>query len=272
MHFAQPLLLSALSISTVYAATNTTGSQTHIVRVGQANNSTALRYFPDNISAKVGDTIQFQFAAGNHTVTQSTFDAPCVPISQSSNNTGVFSGYMSVAAGLNSTGMVPVFSMPVKVATPLWFYCSQGKHCQNGMVLVVNENTAANSTRSLANYAGLAAKAIQNLAPTIDGTSSSSSSTSSTSNSGSSGSTGSSSGSSSGSSGSDSSSTATTLSPASGTSSSNSGDSSAAAAASGTATSSTSLAAATANAGNKFGAQNVMGYMGALGAGVMVLL
>lgn len=131
--------LSLVQLTLPSAATNTTGSQTHIVRVGQANNSTALRYFPDNISAKVGDTIQFQFAAGNHTVTQSTFDAPCVPISQSSNNTGVFSGYMSVAAGLNSTGMVPVFSMPVKVATPLWFYCSQGKHCQNGMVLVVNE-------------------------------------------------------------------------------------------------------------------------------------
>ncbi|KAF7904717.1 hypothetical protein EAF00_002051 [Botryotinia globosa] len=269
MHLTQSLLLSALSISTVYAVSNTTGSQTHIVRVGQANNSTALRYFPDNISAKVGDTIQFQFAAGNHTVTQSTFDAPCVPISQSTNNTGVYSGFMNVAAGLNSTGMVPVFSMPVKVATPLWFYCSQGKHCQNGMVLVVNENTAANSTRSLANFAALAAKATKNIAPTSNGTSSTSSSTSSTSNSGSSGSsgsTGSSSGSSSGSSGSDSSSTATTLSPASGTSSSNSEDSS------GTATTSTSLTAATANAGNRFGVQNTMGYMGALGAGVMVLL
>ncbi|TGO47832.1 hypothetical protein BOTNAR_0504g00070 [Botryotinia narcissicola] len=270
MHTLSPIQLTLLP-----AAANTTGSQTHIVRVGQANNSTALRYFPDNISAKVGDTIQFQFAAGNHTVTQSTFDAPCVPISQSTNNTGVYSGFMNVAAGLNSTGMVPVFSMPVKVATPLWFYCSQGKHCQNGMVLVVNENTAANSTRSLANFAALAAKATKNIAPISNGTSSTSSSTSSTSNSGSSGSsgsTGSSSGSSSGSSGSDSSSTATTLSPASGTSSSNSGDSSAAAAASGTATTSTSLTAATANAGNRFGVQNAMGYVGALGAGVMVLL
>ncbi|KAK6592089.1 extracellular serine-rich protein [Botrytis cinerea] len=249
MHFIQPLLVSALSISTVYAATNTTGSQTHIAIQSNFNSRPETTPSPNPLSTHLA----FQLA-------------------KAQNNTGVFSGYMSVAAGLNSTGMVPVFSMPVKVATPLWFYCSQGKHCQNGMVLVVNENTAANSTRSLANYAGLAAKATQNLAPTIDGTSSSSSSTSSTSNSGSSGSTGSSSGSSSGSSGSDSSSTATTLSPASGTSSSNSGDSSAAAAASGTATSSTSLAAATANAGNKFGAQNVMGYMGALGAGVMVLL
>ncbi|KAF7907056.1 uncharacterized protein EAF01_004643 [Botrytis porri] len=268
MYFTRSLLLSALSINTVYAAANTTTPQTHIVRVGQANNSTALQYFPDNISAKVGDVIQFQFAAGNHTVTQSTFDAPCVPISQSSNNTGVFSGFMDVAAGLNNTGMVPVFSMPVKVATPLWFYCSQGKHCQKGMVLVVNENTAANSTRSLANFAALAAKATKNIAPTSNGTSSTSSSTSSTSNSGSSGS----SGSSSGSSGSDSSSSATTLSPASGTSSSNSGDSSAAAAASGTATTSSGLTAATANAGNRFGVQSAMGYVGALGAGVMVLL
>ncbi|RAL59864.1 hypothetical protein DID88_000493 [Monilinia fructigena] len=118
------------------------------------------------------------------------------------NNTGIFSGFMDVAAA-NSTGMVPVFSMPVKVKIPL---------C-----------TAANTTRSLANFAALAAKAPANLYPTLNGTAStsSSSSKSSTSDSGSS-----SSSSSSGSSG-----TATALSPSasSSTSSSNSGESSASA-------------------------------------------
>ncbi|KAB8300492.1 hypothetical protein EYC80_000657 [Monilinia laxa] len=280
MHFTQSLLLSALSIGSVLAAANTTtATKTHVVRVGSTTNNT-IKYFPDNIKANVGDIIQFQFASGNHTVTQSTFDAPCVPISQSSNNTGVFSGFMDVAAA-NSTGMVPVFSMPVKVKTPLWFYCSQAKHCQKGMVLVVNENIAANATRSLANFAALAAKAPANLYPTLNSTAStsSSSSISGTSNSGSSSSSSSSGSSSSGSgsgsgsesgSGSGSSGTATALSPSasSSTSSSNSGESSASA--SGTTSSGTALA--TANAGARFTVQNVAGYMGVLGAGILVVL
>ncbi|KAA8572297.1 hypothetical protein EYC84_002923 [Monilinia fructicola] len=264
MHLTQSLLLSAFISSSVLAATNTT-TTTHVVRVGSTTNNT-VKYFPDNIKANVGDIIQFQFASGNHTVTQSTFDAPCVPISQSTNSTGVFSGFMDVTAA-NSTGMVPVFSMPVKVKTPLWFYCSQAKHCQKGMVLVVNENTAANATRSLANFAALAAKAPANLYPTLNGTasSSSSSSTSGTSNSSSSSSGLSSSGSGSGSesesgSGSDSSSTATALSPSasSSTSSSNSGESSASA----SETTSSGTALATANAGARLAVHNVAGYMG----------
>ncbi|KAJ8068657.1 hypothetical protein OCU04_002359 [Sclerotinia nivalis] len=307
MLFTQTLFLSALSISSVFAATNTSTStpQTHVVRVGSTNNS--IKYIPDKISAQVGDVIQFQFAGGNHTVTQSTFDAPCVPISQSTNNTGVFSGFMNVAASLNSTGMVPVFSMPVKVATPMWFYCSQAKHCQKGMVLVVNENTKANASRSLSNFATLSAKAPANLFPTLNGTSSTASTstsgtsgTSSTSNSNS----GSSSGSSSDSSDSDSSnsnsnsdssstpdSTATTLSPSasstsSGTSSSNNGDSSGSAASSasgsassGSSTTTPALATATANAAPGistrfavFGVQNAFTYVGILGVGIWILL
>ncbi|KAF7864436.1 hypothetical protein EAF04_006570 [Stromatinia cepivora] len=291
MHFTQTLFLSALSISSVIAATNTSTStpQTHVVRVGSTNNS--IKYFPDKISAQVGDVIQFQFAGGNHTVTQSTFDAPCVPISQSTNSTGVFSGFMDVAASLNSTGMVPVFSMPVKVATPMWFYCSQAKHCQKGMVLVVNENTKANASRSLSNFATLAAKAPANLFPTLNGTSSPASTASTSGTSGTSSTSNSNSGSSSGSS-SDSSnstpdSTATTLSPsASGSSStsSNNGDSSgsvsaSASASSGSSTTTSALANATANAAagismrfDVFGVQNAITYVGILGVGMWILL
>ncbi|CAD6440150.1 0fda707b-d341-4578-9530-ec2ff6ce7634 [Sclerotinia trifoliorum] len=283
MYFTQTLFFSALSISSVFAATNTSTStpQTHVVRVGSTNNS--IKYFPEKISAQVGDVIQFQFAGGNHTVTQSTFDAPCVPISQSTNNTGVFSGFMNVAASLNSTGMVPVFSMPVKVATPMWFYCSQAKHCQKGMVLVVNENTKANASRSLSNFASLAAKAPANLFPTLNGTSATAStsgtpgtSSTSESNSGSSSGSSSDSDSSSSSSNSDSSSTTdsttTTLSPsASSTSSETSsnnnnndnGDSSSASSSSSSSSSTKTpaLATATANtASGVFGVHNIFPY------------
>merc|ERR1719262_1786199 len=104
--------------------------------------------------------VQFQFAPNNHTVTQSTFDAPCQPIAANSNVTGIYSGFMPVSASSTTT---PTYTVMVKNTTPMWLYCSQGKHCQNGMTMVINENTAANSTRTLAAYSALAAKSTVNL-------------------------------------------------------------------------------------------------------------
>jgi plastocyanin len=149
------LALSALSVGSALAANSVT---VHVVQVGAANGT--LAYFPDNIKAAVGDMIQFQFAPANHTVTQSTFDNPCQPLAMHSNTTGVYSGFMPVSASATTT---PTYTVLVNSTTPMWFYCSQGKHCQNGMTMVVNENTAANSTRSLANFKALAAKQTVNL-------------------------------------------------------------------------------------------------------------
>ncbi|KAI0399221.1 hypothetical protein F4802DRAFT_590632 [Xylaria palmicola] len=135
----------------------------HVVSVSSANKS--LAFYPDNLKAAVGDMIQFQFLAGNHSVVQSNFDNPCTPIQQHvADQKGMFSGYMNVAASA-ATGMIPVYTMEVKNTNPLWLYCSQGKHCQAGMVLVVNENTSANSTRSLANFKTISAQAPANVDP-----------------------------------------------------------------------------------------------------------
>jgi len=77
-----------------------------------------------------------------------------------SNVTGVYSGFMPVEATASTT---PTYTIMINATTPMWIYCSQGMHCQKGMTMVINENTKANSTRSLANYAALAAKATVNL-------------------------------------------------------------------------------------------------------------
>lgn len=37
-----------------------------------------LIYQPESIKAKIGDKVVFKFMQANHTVTQSTFDTPCV--------------------------------------------------------------------------------------------------------------------------------------------------------------------------------------------------
>jgi plastocyanin len=144
-------------------------------------NST-LTYSPSNVTAAAGDFVQFQFAAGNHTATQSNFDNPCTPISQHSNMTGFHSGFQPVAASASS-GQVPTFTIQINNTSPLWVYCAQGKHCEAGMVMVINENTAANSTRSLANFKSLAAGAttvVPGTSTTGSNSSSSSGGTSST--------------------------------------------------------------------------------------------
>ncbi|KAI0878501.1 Cupredoxin [Hypoxylon argillaceum] len=113
----------------------------HVVSVSSANNT--LAFFPNNMTANAGDMIQFQFRAGNHSVVQSNFDNPCTPIqSHVANTTGMFSGYMNVAASAAS-GEIPVFTMEVTDTKPIWLYCSQGMHCQKGMVMVVNEKYVA---------------------------------------------------------------------------------------------------------------------------------
>ncbi|KAK1242122.1 hypothetical protein MKX07_000108 [Trichoderma sp. CBMAI-0711] len=119
----------------------------------------ALKYYPDNIKAAPGSMVQFQFWAGNHTVTQSDFDHPCTPIHQvNSSIAGIWSSYMPVAAGA-SKKEIPVFTVMINDTKPIWIYCSQGKHCSAGMSMVINENTSANATRSLANYRTAAATA-----------------------------------------------------------------------------------------------------------------
>jgi len=175
------LAISALSIGSALAADQI---KVHVVKVGGANGT--LIYSPNNLVAAAGDMVQFQFAPANHTVTQSTFDNPCQPIALHSNVTGVYSGYMPVQA---SAQMTPTYTIMINDSKPMWLYCSQGKHCQNGMTMVINENTNANATRSLANYQASAKTQTQNL----PGDSVSNGTSGTTSNSGGDGSSGSSS-------------------------------------------------------------------------------
>lgn len=117
--------------------TTSIAQKVQVVTVSSANNS--LVYSPNNIKAAAGDMVQFQFVAGNHTVTQSTFDQPCRPInSVMTNVTGFHSGYMPVAAS-QATGMIPTYTIQINNTTPLWVYCAQARHCESGMVMVINE-------------------------------------------------------------------------------------------------------------------------------------
>ncbi|GKT56744.1 extracellular serine-rich protein [Colletotrichum tofieldiae] len=149
--------ISAMVVSALAAVAQAVDVQ--VVSVASTNNT--LKFFPDKISAPVGSMVQFQFRGGNHSVVQSTFDNPCIPISNvNASAKGVYSGYQPVAASA-AMGQIPVFTVMVSSTAPMWLYCSQAKHCQNGMVMVINENSKANATRTIENYARAAKNVAQ---------------------------------------------------------------------------------------------------------------
>ena len=108
--------------------------------VGMSANGTAGQIFsPEKITAPVGSMVQFQFMGGNHTVTQSNFANPCIPLSTSNTSaTGFHSDYVP-AMNNQETGRVPAYTIMINDTAPIWAYCAQGQHCQNGMALVINE-------------------------------------------------------------------------------------------------------------------------------------
>jgi plastocyanin len=131
------------SVTTPTFSTNTattpaptsTGSVDHKIIVGGPN---ILTYSPSNITAAIGDTITFEFHQKNHTVTQSSFDAPCRALASTSTTSqvGFDSGFMAVADSV-TTGF-PTFTITVNDTTPIWAYCRQVNHCGQGMVFAVN--------------------------------------------------------------------------------------------------------------------------------------
>lgn len=104
-----------------------------------ANGTAGTFFSPDKVTAPVGSMVQFQFMGGNHTVTQSTFDQPCTPISAiNASAVGVNTGYVPAMNAMQS-GQIPVYSIMINDTRPIWLYCAQGRHCQSGMVMVINE-------------------------------------------------------------------------------------------------------------------------------------
>jgi plastocyanin len=103
------------------------------VQVGQGG----LTFNPSQVQAKDGDSITFNFVAKNHTVTQSSFANPC---QRQASPLGVDSGHRPIPADAAEAATVDkVWKITVANATgPLWFYCAQGNHCQQGMVFAVN--------------------------------------------------------------------------------------------------------------------------------------
>ncbi|MCJ1361962.1 hypothetical protein MMC16_001063 [Acarospora aff. strigata] len=164
-----PAVAQATSSATISAPVSAAASESspaagmvsvQVVKVSNKNGS--LTFAPNDIKATPGSMVQFHFYPKNHSVVQSTFDQPCQPINNIMPNvTGMFSGFMPVAAGASE---MPVYTIMVNDTKPIWFYCSQGQHCQAGMVGVINA-PAANESRTVTSFQALAKQASVNLSP-----------------------------------------------------------------------------------------------------------
>lgn len=140
---------------------SSTGNTIQVI-VGGANGN--LSFTPNRVSASPRDTIKFVFQVKNHTVTQSSFAAPCLPLTNKTTGEriGFNSGFFPVAA--NTTDF-PTWSLTINNTSPIWAYCGQAGHCGAGMVFAVNSDESSGQTFT----------AFQSLAKNLNGTTSSNS-------------------------------------------------------------------------------------------------
>jgi len=153
------------SIPSPTASPAPAGGKTIEVIVGGTGN---LSFTPSRVSAAPQATVTFIFHVKNHTVTQSSFSAPCMPLTDNTTGTriGFNSGYMPVGADATD---FPTWSLTVNDTSPIWAYCAQAGHCGSGMVFAINSDESS----------GRSFTAFQKLAKTLNGTSTAGNSTSS---------------------------------------------------------------------------------------------
>lgn len=127
--------------------TNGDPAITHTVVAGLGG----LHFDPDNVVAEIGDVVEWHFLPANHSVAQSSFGAPCKPLSTGN---GFFSGFQPTPSGQAPD----VFQITIQDSNPIWYYCAQtkGDHCQAGMAGVINQNFDS-ATNTLAAYKAAAA-------------------------------------------------------------------------------------------------------------------
>jgi plastocyanin len=109
---------------------------THSVNV--SNDTAGLVFEPPYISAAAGDTVKFTFHIKNHTVTQSSFDAPCTPLYG-----GTDTGFNNPVTVGTADADLPTESFIVEDTKPIWIHCRQAantaaSHCGAGMVFAIN--------------------------------------------------------------------------------------------------------------------------------------
>ncbi|PNY24420.1 Uncharacterized protein TCAP_05629 [Tolypocladium capitatum] len=109
-------------------------------------------FSPSSVTAAKGDVIEFHFLKSLHNVAAGDFAKACSPLTTG----GFYSGFIQPKSGGPT-----VFQVTVNSTDPIFYYCSVGNHCQDGMVGVVNPT----SNLTLDKYASSAKSASSNISP-----------------------------------------------------------------------------------------------------------
>ncbi|KAK7204261.1 Cupredoxin [Myxozyma melibiosi] len=149
---------TATAIVIAAAASSAAAYTVHNVTVGDAG----FTYDPDSITADVGDYVRFTIESGTHGIAQSTYDAPCSPYSDNSDDgsDGIYSGLITYSTIYD----VPEYIIKINNTDPIWFYCPEAYHCQSGMTGVINIGT----NQSLDTYTSLAETQSSNTQPSVE--------------------------------------------------------------------------------------------------------
>ncbi|KAI9776448.1 MAG: hypothetical protein M1839_009559 [Geoglossum umbratile] len=139
--------------SSAAATPSSAAKGVHIVEVGVGG---VLKFSPDSLTVPSGDSVEFRFSPMNHSVAQSSFQAPCTP----SGNTALFSGFRPVSSGVGTDSWTLKINDTSKA---IWLYCAQAKHCQSGMSMVINPP----SDKNISAYQTAAKNVSANVAPAI---------------------------------------------------------------------------------------------------------
>lgn len=134
---------AAAAIATFAAATSAANIT---VKVGENEaGDKGLFFFPQVITAVVGDLINFEFRGGNHTVTQSSFAVPCTQqLNTATNQPGFSSPFIPYDPNSPEIG---VYTLEVTQTTaPIWFFCGRPPHCKGGMFGAINPPTSGERT------------------------------------------------------------------------------------------------------------------------------
>lgn len=140
--------MSSFTLGLLAAAAGSASAAVHTVMVGEGG----LNFVPKSLTAAMGDQIEFMFVGGNHSVAEGSYDNACMP----SGDDAFYSGFVPATMAMSP------WTLTINSTDPIWYYCSQGDHCQDGMVGVINPPS---SGASIDGYAMAASNADMNKSP-----------------------------------------------------------------------------------------------------------
>jgi len=144
-----PAGTTAATSSTPAPAPSAPPSTASDINVNVAPNET-FTFSPNQITAPNGTTVTFWFPNNGltHSVTQSSFTAPCTYLTASANSSAGFD------SGLTADKQFTI--VITDDSKPIWFHCKQLLHC--GMGMVGSINAPANGTNTFAAFQAAASK------------------------------------------------------------------------------------------------------------------